>query len=83
MRVDDVMIYETTADGKPKGPLLRVGVVLRDATVQVLNSLLDTGARCNLIQVAILSQEIFQDVHTPLRLVTPRVLHCQAGLKRL
>ena len=54
VRVDDVVIDETTTEGKPKGPLLRMGVVLPDGTVKVLHALLDTGAQCNLIQVGIL-----------------------------
>ena len=61
IRVDDVVIDETTNNGEAKGPILRVGVVLPDGTVRVLNVFLDTVAPCNLIQVGILSPEMFQD----------------------
>ena len=70
IRVDDGVMGKTTTDGKPKGPLLCVGVVLPDGTVRVLNALLDTGAQCNLIQMGILSPEMFQNASNPLRLVT-------------
>ena len=61
IRVDDVVIDETTDNGEAKGPILRVGVVIPDGTVRVLKALLDTGAQCNLIQVGILSPEMCTD----------------------
>ena len=83
IRVDDVVIDETTADGKPKGPSLRVGVILLDGTVRVVNAPLDTGAQCNLIQVGILSPEMFQDASNPLRLVTATCAPLPGGFQEV
>ena len=70
IQVNKVEIDESAANGKAKGPLIRVRVVLSDGTVRVLQALMDTGAQCNLIGTRILEPAMFQNSENPLRLVT-------------
>jgi hypothetical protein len=53
-----------------KGPLIRVGVILPERTVRVLEALWKAGAQSNMIQMGILPPERRQYERNPLRLVT-------------
>ena len=70
IRVGDVVIRENAEKGKTKGPVIQVGVILPGGSIRVFEALMDTRAKCSLIEEGILSPYMVQETPSPMKLVT-------------